>query len=360
MKKIRNIFVSLLVGANIVAVVAMLASGYSYIVSPEHFSLIAVLSLGFPVTVVVNICFLFFWMFFGWKKLAISIAGLLLCYVPVRSYFPINVKDEPAPDALKVMSFNVQGFLGNVGNEPEDVGSVVDYLVDQHADIACLQEAYTDRIKRSEYLDKLSSAYPYSMENKRGPSGSSVAILSRYPILSGDSIAYDSDGNLSVAYRLKIGSDTVTVINNHLESTHMAQDDREGFRRMVRGDMGKEYMAAESKNIVKTLARSAQTRAKQADAVAEYIRTNVKGRLIVCGDFNDSPVSYAHHRVKGTLLDCFEESGRGVGWSYCHNAMRVRIDHIFCSRHYVPQKCIVDNKNALSDHYSVICWLEES
>ncbi len=40
-------------------------------------------------------------------------------------------------------------------------------------------------------------------------------LLSKYPILSKELIPYESTGNMSVAYRLKIRGKVVLVINNH-------------------------------------------------------------------------------------------------------------------------------------------------
>ena len=51
-------------------------------------------------------------------------------------------------------------------------------------------------------------------------------------------------------------------------------------------------------------------RAKQAEAVSEEIK-NAKGDyVLVCGDFNDTPISYAHRTIQGDLTDAFAESGR--------------------------------------------------
>ena len=54
-------------------------------------------------------------------------------------------------------------------------------------------------------------------------------------------------------------------------------------------------------------------RAKQAEAVSKEIK-NAKGDyVLVCGDFNDTPISYAHRTIQGDLTDAFAESGRGMG-----------------------------------------------
>ena len=65
-------------------------------------------------------------------------------------------------------------------------------------------------------LDKL---YPYKDTLKVSPTSDCIAIYSRFPILSHERIVYPSRGNLSGAFELKIGRDTVIVVNNHLETT---------------------------------------------------------------------------------------------------------------------------------------------
>ena len=49
--------------------------------------------------------------------------------------------------------------------------------------------------------------------------------------------------------------------------------------------------------------------------------------IIVCGDFNDTPVSYTYNKIKGNLMDSFTISGVGIGDSYVKIPM-FRIDYI--------------------------------
>lgn len=351
---------SVFVGANVTMVILMLLMGYSYIISPANIPLAAGMGLGFPALIAVNIAFVLFWMFFSYKKMLVGIVGFILCFYPVRMYVPFNIVKEPDENALKVMSFNCYGFRGNADTEGDtDKDAVVEYLVEQKADILCLQEVSMGALNE-EQKQMLFTTYPYHEISQRHDKGGTVALFSQFPIVGSDSIRYESDGNLSMAYKLKAHNDTIIVINNHLESTHLDLDDRANFSQMVKGNLESDDIELESKSLLRTLGSSAAKRAPQAEKVADFISANKNKRLIVCGDFNDSPISYAYHRVAKGLNDGFVSAGNGFGWSYCHNAMRVRIDHVLCSEHYRPVKCIVDKKNTLSDHYSVICWLENA
>ena len=75
--------------------------------------------------------------------------------------------------------------------------------------------------------------------------------------------------------------------------------------------------------------------------------------IIVCGDFNDTPLSYAYNSIKGDLIDAFSNSGKGIGESFV-DIPALRIDYIlhdnkFNSTNY--QK----HTHIFSDHYALSC-----
>jgi endonuclease/exonuclease/phosphatase family metal-dependent hydrolase len=169
---------------------------------------------------------------------------------------------------------------------------------------------------------------------------------------------YKSVGNGSVAYYLKVQDDTVIVINNHLEGTHLSNEDRANYKRMIRGKMEKDTVKTEAFFLLKKLGRYAAKRAPEADAVHAYIEAHREYPIIVCGDFNDSPISYSRRTIAQGLTDCYKETGCGIGLSYNQKGFFVRIDHILCSDHFKPYNCTVDNKMDASDHYPIICNLK--
>jgi endonuclease/exonuclease/phosphatase family metal-dependent hydrolase len=74
--------------------------------------------------------------------------------------------------------------------------------------------------------------------------------------------------------------------------------------------------------------------------------------VIVCGDFNDSPISYCYQSFSDQLIDSFKEAGNGIGSSYAGTMPSYRIDYVFHSEEF---KAIRYNtlKEKLSDHYPV-------
>ena len=148
------------------------------------------------------------------------------------------------------------------------------------------------------------------------------------------------------------------VINNHLETTHLSTEDRQHYQEIIKGKVKRDTLKEESILLLSKLGNSSAIRAKQAEAVHEYIEAHRQYPMIVCGDFNDSPISYSRRIIAKGLTDCFVETGLGVGLSYNQKGFYFRIDHILCSKDIQPYNCEIDNEMDASDHYPIICRLK--
>ena len=260
---------------------------------------------------------------------------------------------------MKLVSWNVCTYGGNY-KYTDGFERVVEYLMEQDADIVCLQED-VDSWRRYVF-QKYEQKYPYNDTTvfvNSSMSMNGVGIHSRYPIIRKERIQYESLANGSVAYYLKVDDDTLLVINNHLEGTHLSNEDRMRYKDMLRGNMERDTARAESMFLAGKLGTSSAKRALQAEAVHRYVVDHSQYLTIVCGDFNDNPISYSRRTIAEGLTDCFVSSGNGLGLSYNQKGFNFRIDHILCSDDYEPLKCVVDSKIDCSDHYPIICWLKK-
>ena len=358
-KQLKSFTVNMVAGANIATVILMLFAGYSDRFYPVDYPMLACLNLAFPIFLLANLLFLFFWLTFKWRKVWIPILGYALVYQPICLYMPINIHKDVAEGSIKIISYNVCQYTGNEKYK-DGFDTVYNYLKRQDADIVCLQED-TDSWRRY-VMHRFQKIYPYNdttifRNNILGMNG--VGIHTRYLILRKERIPYKSEANGSVAYYLKLDNgDTLLVINNHLEGTHLSKEDRENYKRMIKGKMERDTVREESMLLLDKLASSAAKRAPEADAVHEYIESHRQYPIIVCGDFNDSPISYSRRTIAQGLQDCFVESGKGIGLSYNQKGFFVRIDHVLCSEDFEPQKCEIDSKMDASDHYPMLCWVK--
>ncbi len=354
--KIKSTLYGIAALINIIIIAAMIITGYGGYASPVSHSYIAVSTLSFPIFLVFNIIFCMFWMIFKFKFLLIPLTGFIICYQPIRTYSPINNASEPTPDAIKFISYNICAFREYDFAEGEE-NPTITYLENCDADIICLQEAiHGERINKL-IERKLSRLYPYQEFCLK--KGNGVAIMSRFPIISSDSINYASNSNLSYAWKLNIEGDTVLVINNHLESNKLSSDDRKKFKDLVKQHVHDKQAEEDSKLLFKKLAEASEIRAPQADSIAKYIENNKRYSIIACGDFNDSPLSYARRTIGRKLNDCFIEAGSGPGISYHTGGFYVRIDNILCSNDWDIIKCEIDRKIATSDHYPICSWIKK-
>lgn len=360
MKKLKSFTLKAVGGANIATCAVMLAIGYTDHIDPSGHPTLSVMGLFFPAFLVLNLCFLAFWLIFHWRGAIIPILGYIIAYIPVRTYIPFNYPSDPPEGSIRILSYNVLNFGGNdAGKEGEN--PIIDYLVNCGADIICLQESNITPAGGERADSILRSIYQYRDTTVNAKSNDWLTIYSKFPIISKERIPYTSQNNLSAAYILDINGNKTMVVNNHFESNKLNEEDKDNFKSIVKGKLAEDSMRIESKLLIGKLAEAAKIRAAQARAVREHIRKALdKGmEVIVCGDFNDNPISYSRRTVAEGLTDCYVSSGNGPGFSYHRSGMYVRIDNIFCSDGYTPYKAKVDSKITTSDHYPISCWLKK-
>ena len=157
-----------------------------------------------------------------------------------------------------------------------------------------------------------------------------------------------------------INSDTVRIYNVHLESIRLQPEDyilANNQKEHSQNDKKKEVTAKEgSERILRRLKKAFILRGAQADLVAEHI-SKCPYPIILCGDFNDTPVSYAYKKISSTLTDAFIESGNGTGQSYAGDFPSFRIDYIMHSKGFRAYNYETIYEQ-MSDHYPIKCFLK--
>ena len=362
MRTLRLLLQSLFVVANIAAVALLIASAYSDRVSPEKGLLFSYLGLAFPLICAGNLCFVVYWVFWRkWKFLLIGLGAFLVCLGPIRHYFPLHAsKKVDREKVLKVLTYNVMAF-GYRNHTKDSPNPIIQYIAESGADIVCLQEYAVARSGKHLTASKVFKAldmYPYRSVfylNARGARRLGIAVLSKYPISRSRRVDYESTSNGSTVHELDIEGKKLTLINNHLESFKLTMEDRTRYATYIKS-LDSEGLNDLRGDFGRKLSTAFRIRAKQAEAVAREVE-NAKGDyVLVCGDFNDTPISYAHRTIQGDLVDAFAESGRGMGVTYNQNFFWFRIDNILHSQNMTSINCSVD-EIPYSDHYPLWCYL---
>ncbi|MCF0183558.1 MAG: endonuclease/exonuclease/phosphatase family protein [Bacteroidaceae bacterium] len=343
--------VNLCAGVNLGALALLWAVVACQWVSPAVVSWCGVACLTLPFLVFLNLLFIPFWLIVRYRYTLIPLVGIGLCSSVLYGYCPfLNGSDEEA--TLKVITYNTHGWgAHSVGCT--DTTSIVRWLIDSHADILVLNEVNT--LKKN--VEPLEAAGYTHM--RPSDSRSTNSVYTRLPALECGTVGITTKSTNGAMYaRMLLGSDTLTVVAVHLESFDISPDDRDSYVEVMKnptsdGTKGRSHALVE--HIRPVFAR----RAKQAVEVRDFVRDELERghHVILAGDFNDVPNSYAVHTIREELTDCYRAAGNGVGFTFHESLMYFRIDHILCSPSLHPLRTWVDKTIGRSDHYPVVSEL---
>jgi len=360
MKRLGKWIAYLALAVNAFFVGMLILSAYSPYLNPAIYPLASGLGLAFPVFLAVNLMFTVFWAFVNYRRSLLPAVGLLVCSPQIRTYIPFNFATETVPEgSIKILSYNVMSF--NHLEKTKGKNPILSYLAGSGADILCLQEYSTSGDRKyltDQDVKKALKAYPYQSIHRQRKGDVKLACFSKFPILSAEVIEYKSDYNGSMKYTLKVNKDTLTLINNHLESNKLTKEDREIYEDMLK-DPNRKNVKTGFRQLVRKLAEASAIRASQVDSVAKAVAESRRPTAIVCGDFNDCPISYTHRILTEELDDAFTRSGNGLGISYHLNKFYFRIDNILISHNLKAFNCTVDRSVKASDHYPVWCYVSK-
>ncbi len=347
--------------ANIVVVGAMIISSYSAYLNPYQFTNWSYFGMLLPAFLIGTLAFIPVWIFWKRKNLTVSIIGIIICWNSIRNYCPINLlRGEADSTSLKVLSYNVYTF--NNYNENENRTEIADYIIESDADIVCLQEA--GGIRKQNLYNSLNKKYPYIQIGNEAHND--CVLLSKHPIINHQQINLDTPSSSCYVDDVLINDDTIKVINCHLESYNLNDEDKQTYKQIIKNSnpLHEEQIGEmtdlhdSSWSLEEKLAKANAARARQAEIIQTELQNYNNKYIIMCGDSNDSPISYSHHVSTKTLKDAYTESGNGPGLSYNQNGMYFRIDHILISESFSSYKAKVDKYGQESDHYPIFCSLE--
>lgn len=346
----KRVSTSIFLGANLCTILLLwLCVGLTYI-SPEIIPRMSVLTLAFPAFLIVDLLFIVFWLLFRARLVWVPIVGALLVGGYILDYCPLhffgNNSSETGDGTLSIVSFNV-GYMKTEEQKEE----LMRFINTTDADIVCLQEFNKNYLKvYKEWFD--STAYHALQLN-------TVAVLSRLPFLSDTiRIEYPTRHNHSMACWIDYHGDSLLIVNNHLESNGLTPEEKDEYTSSIT-DPHSEAIKSSSRMLVSKLSEAAAYRGAQADTIRAIVERNAAHPTIVCGDFNDTPVSYAYQRIARRLTSAYRKAGSGLGFTYTRRSFPVRIDHLFFSDDWTCTSCRIDRTVSLSDHYPIIVRLSK-
>lgn len=349
----------LIIGAAWGAVVMLWLCAASVYVNPSYCSYMGVVGLAFPFFVALVILMQIVTLIFIPRRAWVPLLGLCGCFFSLRSYCPVNVPCAPPKGALMVISYNVNGFAADT-KDADGQNVICAYALRHNPDIICMQEARAwPTIYETDVEPVLRRQLAYT--DTMNFASSTLAIFSRHRILTKKRVCDTGSPNGVADFLLLIGPrDTLHVINCHFESMHLSQTDRQQYHEMVANPENSTPKSS-SRMLISKISSASVLRSRQVVITANYVERLLEAgkSVILCGDFNDTPISYTHHRICATgLTDAYESTANGIGRSFNRDAIYVRIDNMFCSPDWKPYDCRVDDAIKESDHCPILSYFK--
>jgi endonuclease/exonuclease/phosphatase family metal-dependent hydrolase len=261
-------------------------------------------------------------------SLLIALSGAVMFSSPAAR---ISVAPLASSRMLRVMTYNIHVGVGM--DKKLDLPRIADVINAQHPDLVGLQEV--DRgVQRTQRVDeivdlakltRMDYAFAFNLRYQGGQYG--VAILSRFPIRATDHRLFQNTREAErrgvIRAEVSIHGSLVNFVTTHLDYQY---------------DDGRLFEAQQLLSALK----------------------DVKGTLVVVGDFNDIPAGRAYQLVRYQFGDAWIESrGTEEGFSYPADKPAKRIDYIFfrsTDRVRTKRAWIVNTQ--ASDHVPVVADLE--
>jgi endonuclease/exonuclease/phosphatase family metal-dependent hydrolase len=350
--------------SNIIAVIFMLITLIGSVLSPAKVLFPAYFSLIFPFILVINIAFVVFWLVTRKWNFLLSLGVLIFSATLINNNFPVHFgKSDPLKpvNSIHLLTYNTMMSGSLVKDTPRKHNKVMQYVVESNADIVCLQEFVVST--QNEFLNysdilRIYRKYPYKHVEFKGNWDNKlfgIATFSKYPIVNKQLIEYPSQANISIYTDINVNGTIIRLFNNHLESNKFTESDISKPIRL-KNKFDADSLAEMTHYFSHKLGVTYKLRAYQADTVAKLIAESPY-KVIVCGDFNDVPASYAYTKMKGKLKDAFSESGNGFGWTYKEPFYGFRIDYVLYDSNAFTLIKYESDKVNYSDHYPVLCQL---
>lgn len=343
----------------IFSAIALVCGSFAGYFDPIDHILIAFTGLAYPFLLVVNVIFLLLWLFR--KKWVYAMTTLVAILVGWSTLFATiglfgnegeNTKAENA--LIRVMTYNVHSFKP-FGEELSKEGTqkMIAVIRKQNPDVVCFQEFFTRFKGPFNTIDTLkkimNTKYYYFVPTMDYTSfATGFAIFSKYPIENKGAIRFENSlGNGSIYADLRIQNQTIRVYNIHLQSISFEKEDYQYIDKVK----GMETEVASSKRILHMLKRAFEKRSVQVDLMKVHMK-GCSTPYVICGDFNDTPASYAVTKMTDSLHNAFVKKGKGFGQTYNGKFPNFQIDYIATTRNIeVDNYCIIKTK--LSDHFPV-------
>jgi endonuclease/exonuclease/phosphatase family metal-dependent hydrolase len=358
-KFLKTISLNLLWYLNVFSAFLLILSYSAPYISPLKSGWLAILALGYPFLLLINVFWIVFWLFRKNRAVYVSLGSIILGAGYITTLIGFARTAEIPPDAIRLMSYNVRYFNTSIYAKEdkwlEQQKKIISYIREEKPDILAAQEFSGKGKASTNKASELLKAEGLKYEHRGGKS--SLAIYSRFPMENKGVLHFQGSFNGAIHADLLTPKGKVRVYSVHLQSTRLGRDADEVLKKDNLKSIGNKETQEKYYRIEDKLSTAFEMRARQAEILSEHIAESPYP-VIVCGDFNDTALSYSYRLMSKGLQDSFIKKGWGLGTTYAGPLPALRIDYILCSKEFKVHSHR-KQKKAISDHYAVVSDLEK-
>jgi endonuclease/exonuclease/phosphatase family metal-dependent hydrolase len=320
-------------------------------ISPAKVSLFLFFGLAFPWLLLANVIFVLIWSVSRIRFWWFSAFTLLVGWMHLTAVFGINfwkntVGEVNAENKVRVLTYNTADFVMPYHKDKlAGRNSLNNFFQQQNPEIICLQEGgdfNEGALQRIAAFFPFLLSYPYQSRQV----GNQAVIYSRFPIVGEGKLDGEKVGNGCNFADIQVGAKKVRVFSLHLTSSKvsgMADDLAKS------GEISDDDSWLELGRMLKRVRSTGIKRTREAEFIASNIQQSPYP-VIVCGDFNEIPVSYVYKTLSNNLSDAFREAAFGFSSTYNGKIPALKIDNILLSPTIEARNCKIHSVR-YSDHF---------
>ena len=343
---------AVLAGIGLVAMALSVACPY---VNPNRFVWLAFFGLAFWEIFLFNVLIFILLLLMWSRKVWIAVLALAISIPGLNKSFSIGSK-VAQEGGFKVMSYNVHMFKPfDETLTSEDVGNMIINVVrEQSPDLLCCQEfsGFKKGVSRTQCIEDFarSAGFSYVYFNRKSNYGGNV-IFSKWPIAK---VSEDSGFGQENVYGVMVSVDAgergfFYLAGIHLLSYMITDNEID----VLTSPELHNSLDTVGMNLARKLKYAYQKRADEIITMLEGMPP-VDGPVVVCGDFNETPMSYVYRQMqKAGFTDTFTKVGRGIKPTYAGRLPLLRIDYAWANDKVKPLR-FERNRVKTSDHYPII------
>lgn len=339
-----------------IGLIAMTLSVLNPYVNPKQFVWTSFFGLAFWEIFLFNLLIFLALLLLWSRKVWIAVLALAIAIPGLKKSYSVGsqAKEE---GFIRVMNYNVHRFYHIDGQTEKEAfaNQLINKVIEQNPDVLCCQEfnAFKAGVSRNKCIELFAqkTGFQYIYLNTKRSYGGNV-VFSKYPlqkveadkglgseITSGVLVAVDA-GEKGRFYLANLHLLSFNVTNDEIDVLTNSSELRNQFDTI-------------GMSVMRKLKYAFERRANEIEVVLESLEP-LDGPIVVCGDFNDTPLSFTYKRMQDAgFEDSFTKSGRGIKPTYAWKLPLMRIDYIWGNKHIKPLK-FKRFKDKASDHYPIM------